>query len=178
VTMRLLNTQDQTLTEFLDDAPEYAILSHMWEDGEVIFEDIHKPHARSMPGYKKILKCCQQALDDGFQWIWVDTCCIDKNSSAELTEAINSMYKWYWQAEICYAYLEDVKQPFDTSVGPLHSDFVRSRWFRRGWTLQELLAPPSVVFFDYNWNRFGTKHDMYMHWNCLPLGLKEGNEAT
>jgi hypothetical protein len=162
VTMRLLNTQDQTLTEFLDDAPEYAILSHMWEDGEVIFEDIHKPHARSMPGYKKILKCCQQALDDGFQWIWVDTCCIDKNSSAELTEAINSMYKWYWQAEICYAYLEDVKQPFDTSVGPLHSDFVRSRWFRRGWTLQELLAPPSVVFFDYNWNRFGTKHDMYM----------------
>ncbi|KAF3046125.1 hypothetical protein E8E12_011245 [Didymella heteroderae] len=160
--MRLLNTQDQTLTEFLEDCPEYAILSHMWGDDEVTFEDIAKPHAETMAGYNKILKCCRQALNDGFQWVWIDTCCIDKNSSAELTEAINSMYDWYWDAEMCYAYLEDVKQPKDASVGPFHSDFVKSRWFRRGWTLQELLAPPSVVFFDRNWNRFGTKHDMYM----------------
>ncbi|KZM18765.1 uncharacterized protein EKO05_0006642 [Ascochyta rabiei] len=160
--MRLLNTRDKILTEFFEDCPEYAILSHMWGHGEVTFNDIDKPHAQTMAGYEKISKCCQQALSDGFMWVWIDTCCIDKSSSAELSEAINSMYNWYWQAEICYAYLQDVQHPINSELGPFHSDFVKSRWFRRGWTLQELLAPPSVVFFDQDWRRFGTKHDMYM----------------
>ena len=107
--MRLLNTEDRTLTEFLENYLEYAILSHMWGDGEVTFDDVDKPHAQTMAGYNKILGCCQQALSDGFQWVWIDTCCVDKSSSTELTEVINSMYNWYWQAETCYAYLEDVK---------------------------------------------------------------------
>lgn len=129
VNMRLLNTLTLTLQEFITEKPEYAILSHTWEDGEVTFHDLDKPYAKDMPGYQKILKCCEQAVKVGFQWTWIDTCCIDKSSSAELSEAINSMFTWYWEAETCYAYLVD--------VGPRHhdgttSDFANSRWFRRG----------------------------------------------
>jgi hypothetical protein len=133
----------------------------MWREEEVTFEDIDKPHAQTMAGYQKIIKCCQQATIDGFKWVWIDTCCIDKSSSAELSEAINSMYNWYWQAETCYAYLDDVDELVDPERGPFHSDFVRSRWFRRGWTLQELLAPPDVMFFNRKWDLLGTKHELY-----------------
>jgi hypothetical protein len=159
--MRLLNTNTETLRlhEFVTNIPEYVILSHTWADeGEVLFEDIDKSYVSTMPGYQKLLDSCRQASNDGFEWIWIDTCCINKNSSAELSEAINSMYKWYWQAEICYAYLVDVPDDEDhTSSG---SSFTKSRWWTRGWTLQELLAPAVVEFYSNSWKRIGTKSSL------------------
>lgn len=106
--MRLLNTTSLKLHYFVADVPAYAILSHTWANDEVLFDDIDKPHVTSMGGYNKIFRCCERARNDGFEWTWIDTCCIDKSSSAELSEAINSMYRWYWEATTCYAYLEDV----------------------------------------------------------------------
>jgi hypothetical protein len=77
------------------------------------------------------------------------SCCIDKTSSAELSEAINSMFRWYSRSKVCYAYLTDVSYDgFDDSLP-------KSRWFTRGWTLQELLAPSSVVFYSAEWTRIG-----------------------
>lgn len=106
-------------------------------------------------GYEKIKRCCEVAAADGFYYVWIDTCCIDKTSSAELSEAINSMYQWYQDAETCYAYLADVfleMQPRDLTYA-----FERSRWFTRGWTLQELIAPSTIIFFDASWHDIGTK---------------------
>jgi hypothetical protein len=153
--MRLLNAKSGRLEEFMTDRPSYVILSHTWADGEVSFQDIHKPDVADLPGYRKISKCCEQALRSGFEWVWVDTCCINKESSSELTEAINSMYEWYWQAEICYAYLVDVSAEDDRAA--FHSNFENSNWFNRGWTLQELLAPAVVEFYDRDWTFIGTK---------------------
>lgn len=139
----------------------YTILSHTWTDNEVTFDDIGKPHAPLMKGYTKIFGCCKLALRDGFDWAWIDTCCIDKRSSAELSEAINSMYKWYWQAAFCYAYLSDVTldQGRRQKV-PWREQLENSRWFKRGWTLQELLSPDTVEFYDEAWKSLGTKSSL------------------
>ena len=110
--------------------------------------------ARSTRGFPKILRCCSMALSEGHKYVWIDTCCINKTSSAELSEAINSMYRWYANAAVCYAYLADVSVRPDP---PYTKAFVQSRWFSRGWTLQELLAPQAVLFFDHDWNRLGTR---------------------
>ncbi len=107
-----------------------------------------------MPGYAKIEGCCAQARADGWEYAWVDSCCIDKSSSAELSEAINSMFKWYRNAQVCYAFLDDVD---GEEEGAIPGELRRSMWFTRGWTLQELLAPDIVVFFDKNWMDIGTK---------------------
>jgi hypothetical protein len=151
--MRLINTSTYQFEEFPDERNvEYAILSHRWEEEEVLFQDwdwtpqkgLVKP--KRMKGFYKILMCCKQARDTGIQYAWVDTCCIDKKSSAELQEAINSMFRWYKSAKICYAYLSDV------SSGPnAASELGSSKWFTRGWTLQELLAPKDLVFFSHAW---------------------------
>ncbi|KAI0518308.1 HET-domain-containing protein [Xylaria bambusicola] len=117
-------------------------------------------------GYWKILKACLLARKDGLKFLWVDTNCIEKTSSAELSEAINSMYAWYRSSAVCYAYLSDVyiKDPTYDGTGDLRGDslesFRRSRWFRRGWTLQELLAPRKVRFFSHDWTFIGTKKEM------------------
>lgn len=151
--MRLLNTSTLELEEFFgDDVPDYAILSHRWESEEVTFQDVKAGRGVNMAGYSKIVGCCKQAKADGWQYAWVDSCCIDKTSSAELSEAINSMFMWYREAQVCYAYLGDV--PF---MDPNESLFGQSKWFSRGWTLQELLAPAIIIFFDQNWNDIGTK---------------------
>jgi len=100
------------------------------------------------PGYWKILKACFQARSDGMRYLWVDTNCIDKSSSAELSEAINSMYTWYRYASVCYAFLADVPLATHETLHDPGSHFRRSRWFTRGWTLQELLAPTETVFFS------------------------------
>jgi hypothetical protein len=150
--MWLLNTSTLKLRSFFENIPNYVILSHTWGEGEVAFEDIDQPHARSLPGYKKILGCCKLAIQDGFEWAWIDTCCIDKRSSAELSEAINSMYDWYWQSSVCYAYLSDV-----TEGDKWKQELESSRWFTRGWTLQELLAPDVVEFYNHAWSMLGTK---------------------
>lgn len=135
--------------------PPYAILSHRWTDGEVSFADMNSGLAESKKGYMKLRNCCWHALRDGYRYIWIDTCCIDKSSSAELSEAINSMYAWYKNAKVCYAYLHDVASEEDPRV--TGSSFRCSEWFTRGWTLQELIAPSSVVFCASDWTEIGSK---------------------
>lgn len=155
--MRLLNATTYKFHEYVGgDVPEYAILSHTWGEGEVTFHDM-RPEAqpetwRAKLGWKKIEKCCVQALKDSIQFVWVDTCCIDKSSSAELQEAINSMFRWYEGSTECYAFMAD----FDTQQTSLQWLGI-ARWWTRGWTLQELLAPESVRFFDSQWREFGDK---------------------
>ncbi|KAL8830158.1 MAG: hypothetical protein Q9170_005863 [Blastenia crenularia] len=149
--MRLIDTSTLTLRNFYDaQTPPYAILSHTWGSEEVTFQVFEMPRSKKLKGYAKINSCCALARSDGWEYIWVDTCCIDKSSSAELSEAINSMYRWYQKAQVCYAYMVDVD-------GHDISTFANSRWFTRGWTLQELLAPEMVVFYDLNWEELGTK---------------------
>ncbi|OTA93523.1 hypothetical protein M434DRAFT_385680 [Hypoxylon sp. CO27-5] len=167
--MRLLNSKTLELVGFEGDAcVKYAILSHTWADEEVSFQDIQKlspeyegsgsSSIQTKKGYAKIQYCARQAQVDGLEYIWVDTCCIDKSSNAELQEAINSMYRWYNKSEICYAYLSDVEpgeSPFKEG-----STFRKCRWFTRGWTLQELLAPRTLLFFDREWNKMGSKREL------------------
>jgi len=152
-----------------DEATSYAILSHRWTEQEVNYEEIvdlakleKKDQIRQRLGYQKILASCMQAKKDKFEWLWVDTCCIDKRSSAELSEAINSMYRWYENAGVCYAYLHDVPDP----LLPTEHDrqkypkFGWPEWFLRGWTLQELIAPSNVQFFNKNWQNIGDKRTL------------------
>ncbi|KAI2611851.1 heterokaryon incompatibility protein-domain-containing protein [Hypoxylon sp. NC1633] len=156
--MRLLNAKTLKLAEFVGSSiPPYAILSHTWECGEVLFDDLRtsRKDAAKKPGFSKVSAAAAQALRDGLDFIWVDTCCIDKKSSAELSEAINSMFLYYQASKVCYAYLSD----FDLAFGKL-SKIGRARWFTRGWTLQELLAPKQVQFFDRNWALIGTKQSL------------------
>jgi Heterokaryon incompatibility protein (HET) len=166
--MRLLEiteSGDYYLTEFVDDRiPQYAILSHTWGEAkdEVTFKDFVEGNARSKPGYSKIQFCGKQAAVDGLQYFWIDTCCIDKSSSAELTESINSMFQWYRNAAKCYVYLADVPYNIDAMVDhpnqfPWEQEFRKSRWFSRGWTLQELLAPSVVEFFSLDEMQLGDK---------------------
>jgi hypothetical protein len=151
------------LIEVSGKPPPYAILSHTWtqpSDAEVEYKDLiaDRSVARFKPGYQKIEKCCERAIKDGLNHAWIDTCCIDKSSSAELSEAINSMFQWYESAEVCYAYLQDVSASEDHHA--LKSSFRLSRWFTRGWTLQELIAPRTLKFFDNDWTYIGNKLDM------------------
>lgn len=145
--MRLLNVKTMKIVEFVDKRkPQYAILSHTWGENEITFRMFDRdPEAkwRSL----KINGCCEQARADSLEYVWIDTCCIDKSSSAELSEAINSMFKWYQRAVVCYVYLADV-EPHAFEDSRTHSPLNMSRWFTRGWTLQELLAPPCLQFYD------------------------------
>jgi hypothetical protein len=151
--MRLISSKTLQLKEFFGGRiPKYAILSHTWkEEEEVSFKDMQGPVAKEKKGFAKLQNFCAQAARDGFEYAWIDTCCIGKSSSAELSEAINSMYKWYKNAQICYAYLADVST---------YDGLKSSRWFTRGWTLQELIAPSIVIFYDKNWNYIGTKSNL------------------
>ena len=171
--MRLINAKTFEIAEFADhDRPPFAILSHTWDVDEVSLQDMHDLEtARKKQGFQKIERCCRQALNDGWAWTWVDTCCIDKASSAELSEAINSMFQWYRQAMVCYAYISDVSSQRNgdgiyAHPQPAGSSWLRSdrsstpKWFRRGWTLQELLAPFIVRFYDRDWNFIGTRKDL------------------
>ncbi|KAK7757458.1 hypothetical protein SLS62_000473 [Diatrype stigma] len=156
--MRLLHAKSKRLHEFFDrDIPPFAILSHVWGTEEVTYEDVKRrwPWYKRKAGYRKIKGCCRQALDDEIEYVWIDSCCIDRSSSAELSEAINSMFVWYRESIVCYAYLADV--PDRDDVFGEGSAFRRSQWFQRGWTLQELLAPGLVWFFDRKWRPLGTK---------------------
>ncbi|KAB5569912.1 heterokaryon incompatibility protein-domain-containing protein [Coniochaeta sp. 2T2.1] len=139
--MWLLDTRTLELHEFFGNKiPSYAILSHVWGAEEVSFVEMKKPKhresARKKIGFSKIERCCAQALGAGHEWAWIDSCCIDKRSSAELSEAINSMYSWYANSDCCYVYLADV-----SARGNFREELKNSGWFTRGWTLQELLGP-------------------------------------
>ncbi|PQE24076.1 heterokaryon incompatibility protein [Rutstroemia sp. NJR-2017a BVV2] len=151
--IRLLYSNDDgdiSLTEWNSPVPPYAILSHTWGDPneEVSYQDIIQGTARWKKEYRKIEFCRRQAAHDGLQYFWVDTCCIDKPNFSELSEAINSMFRWYREAAHCYVYMSD---------GRWKHPFCTSKWFTRGWTLQELLAPASVKFFSVEWGFLGNK---------------------
>jgi hypothetical protein len=156
--MRLLKLEENGEISLMKDitypTTPYAILSHTWgEDNEEInFEDLKDGSGKLKDGYRKLHFCGEQAARDGLQYFWVDTCCIDKSNSTELSEAINSMFRWYCNAARCYVYLTDVLTIDQSDPYPeqWEESFRNSRWFTRGWTLQELIAPPSVEFFCPN----------------------------
>ena len=162
--MHLINTSTIALEYFIGKVvPKYAILSHTWGEEEITFQDMaDTDKIRNRRGYIKILDTCHLARQDGWKYVWIDTCCINKESSAELSEAINSMYAWYGRAQVCYAYLVDV--PPDDHDNPnspsRQSSFRQSRWFTRGWTLQELMSPPTLIFYDVEWHEIGTKSSL------------------
>lgn len=149
--MWLINTSTLKLEEFYGDVPKYAILSHRWKkDEELSFGGLEAPHPHSgRSGYEKVNNFCAEARKRNIAYAWADTCCIDKKSSSELSEAINSMYTFYSQAKICYVYLYDVSSP---------KDIEQSSWFSRGWTLQELLAPSKMNFFNQRWKLLGSRN--------------------
>jgi hypothetical protein len=169
--MRLLKHEDDgefsPIEFFGDKIPRYAILSHTWaaDNKEVTFKDLVEGTGKGKDGYTKILFCGKQAAKDGLQYFWIDTCCIDKSSSAELSEAINSMFRWYHDAAKCYVYLSDVSMyGFIKNNQSYHRTwelaFNHSRWFTRGWTLQELIAPTTVEFFSMEGQRIGDKKSL------------------
>lgn len=158
--MRLLRWIDQQqigLTQDLDEdkRPPYAILSHTWaadNSHEVTFAEVETEEGQKKAGYEKIRFCAEQARKDGIEHFWVDTCCINKTNLVELSEAITSMYRWYQEAVKCYVYLADVSCPQQDhkcdSYALWGPQFQTSKWFTRGWTLQELLAPKTVDFYS------------------------------
>jgi hypothetical protein len=139
----------------------YAILSHRWgnPEDEVSFEDMLNGRQEGKKGYMKLIGCCKQAQKDGLRYVWIDTCCINKASSAELTEAITSMFTYYERSKVCYVFMDDVLIDSTPKENLYSSSFSRSAWFTRGWTLQELIAPLRVKFFDSSWSFLGLKTD-------------------
>ena len=160
--MRLLqllaNGEISLARDLIEHVPPYAILSHTWgsDEEEVTFSDLKTDAGRTKAGFQKIRFCGEQAARDGLHYFWVDTCCIDKSNNTELAEAINSMFRWYRNAARCYVWLADVPR---TPIAPWEEPFRRSRWFTRGWTLQELIAPSSVEFFSPE-GRLGDKRSL------------------
>jgi len=179
--MRLIKINSDgsfSLTRFTANIPSYAILSHTWEedDQEVTFQDFIKSVGSSKRGWKKIKFCGKQAQKDDLFYFWVDSCCIDQSSSAEISTAVNSMFDWYQNAAKCYVYLSDVSTGVPRAEserpqarplafvrdkwptkGRILQEFLQSRWFTRGWTLQELLVPESVEFFSKEGEQLGDK---------------------
>ncbi|KAI5860675.1 HET-domain-containing protein [Durotheca rogersii] len=208
--MRLINVRTFRIHRFQGrNVPPYAILSHTWTKDEVSLQDWHAGRGKPKQGFKKIRFVCEQARRDRLGWAWVDTCCIDQTSSAELSEAINSMYRWYRESHVCYAYLEDVmgsedREPplqhpsaqhpsgrfrarfqteFQTNFRERYqAQFEASRWFTRAWTLQELIAPRNVVFYDCRWERIGNRSKgniakLISTITNIPLGVVQGTQS-
>ena len=160
--IRLLDADTHSIASY-HDPPSYAIISHVWLPSEIVHSDIidssiplstftNSSHPKHISA-AKILNSCDTLVrlyNGGVKHLWLDTICIDKRNLTELSTAINSMYKWYNYAEVCFVYLADYPSP---SV----RDFTHSKWFTRGWTLQELIAPKSVLFFDASWNQIGSR---------------------
>ena len=168
--MRLLQRQDNDSFRLVyrvdEQIPPYAILSHTWgsEEDEVTFKDVVDGTYKKRKGYRKLQFCAKQAAEDGLDFFWIDTCCIDKSSSAELQEAIGCMFRWYRDSAKCYVYLEDVSNDsfeyWDDREHDYSLQFRESRWFTRGWTLQELLAPKDVKFYTKQGGLIGRKSGM------------------
>ncbi|KAF5535575.1 beta transducin [Fusarium napiforme] len=183
--MRLLHTKSFELFEDSDvpvPFPSYAILSHTWisPKDEITYRDMKtrtgdiKNGVYKQKGWSKLKDYCHRASKDGWEWAWMDTCCIDKTNPADTQEAINAMFRWYQNAGVCYAHLSDVNfsttsqilsltentSP-DPSMNSLRTaaknEFTGAKWFTRGWTLQELLAPHYLIFVDREWRHMGTR---------------------
>jgi hypothetical protein len=171
--MRLLDTETLQLVDFIGNElrrRRYAILSHTWGDGEILFDDVQRGKSYLLGcgklGLSKMLSAARMARQNRYRYIWIDTCCIDKSSSAELSEAINSMWAWYQNSDVCYVYLSDFKydKPDKLSGG--------ERWFSRGWTLQELIAPSVVEFYNGRWVKFGTRDSLKLRLSSI-TGIEE-----
>lgn len=185
--MRLIRCKDLELIEaFPGRTPPYAILSHRWtDDFEVSYGQMvtstYLDRRRVGSKYDKIRYACEQAEQDGLDYLWVDTCCINQESSAELSEAINSMYAWYKASTCCYAFLKDVILTPDC-LG-FQEVLEASEWFTRGWTLQELLAPAKVVFFNAFWEPLGNRDDKNLSQSIsrttrIPLDVLTGHSSV
>ena len=172
MSIRLLNIHSLELQEFSGaNTPEYVIASHRWEKDECTYKDVLRKRNTHKAGYKKVEAFCafvrqshvtaasQEGPDLRCDWAWIDTCCIDKTNSQEVQRSINSMFRWYSEAVCCYAYLSDVEPITEDGNGrhAARQSFYRSKWFTRGWTLQELLAPQTVVFLTSKWQVYGHK---------------------
>lgn len=184
--MRLLERRGDGRFQFTEYqihlAPPFAVLSHTWGREEISHTDIVTGSGYDKAGYKKINFCAEQAVKDGLRHFWIDTCCLDKSSSAELQEAIGSMFQWYQSAKRCYVYLSDVSTrdfPGSSSLPQQKwmDDFPRSRWFTRGWTLLELLAPKDITFFSKEGDQLGSKislMDQIQHTTRIPMPALQG----
>jgi hypothetical protein len=155
------------LTEYPNNVvPPYAILSHTWDSDnwkEVTFEDLKAGRGEEKPRYDKIKFCMRRAVAEKLRYFWIDTCCIDKSSSAELAEAINSMFRYYREARCCWVYLNDVPTNFRAEKDGIvveEAAFRHCRWFTRGWTLQELIAPKRVEFYAEDAGYLGNRRDL------------------
>ncbi|KAI0744723.1 hypothetical protein C8Q76DRAFT_663309, partial [Earliella scabrosa] len=161
--MWLLNSHTLRLHHFTspEDVKEgYVILSHVWNAQEDSFQDLQDilewcdRSGQDPRGFvtMKVCQFCELAESYGYKWVWIDTCCIDRTSSAELSETINAMYQYYARALVCYVYLADQHHP---------SRIIASKkWFTRGWTLQELIAPRALHFFNTRWQFMGSRRDL------------------
>ena len=190
--MRLLTVEHHgefSLTkDLIVNIPPYAILSHTWgaDTDEVTFRDLIDGTGKSKAGYDKIRFCGEQTRRDCLQYFWVDACCIDKSNSTELSEAINSMFRWYRNAAKCYVYLSDVMRSafvVNNKLNQLPWDlaFRESRWFTRGWTLQELIAPAAVEFYSKDWEKIGNKASLENHIHKItgiPVKALRGNPLS
>ncbi|KAM5342311.1 hypothetical protein ACJ41O_013277 [Fusarium nematophilum] len=185
--MRLLHSSRLHLRTFFgNEIPPYAILSHTWDQDEFLYNHLrsglaelqllqtlktsstrHQPPTMTR-GLYKVLMTCLTAEHLGLEWVWVDTCCIDKSSSTELSESINSMFRWYAKSAICFAFLEDVTLEPDGKFPALE----QSRWFTRGWTLQELIAPHRILFYGRNWGFLGPSNHILPRLAAI-TGIKE-----
>ncbi|KAI0478213.1 hypothetical protein F4859DRAFT_504070 [Xylaria cf. heliscus] len=169
--------------DLTNNLPKYAILSHTWGDDEdeVLFDDIVNQSAKDKAGYRKIKFCMEQAIRDNLHFVWVDTCCIKRSDSTELNTAINSMFLWYKNASVCYVHLDDVL--FDEEATTLDdiSTIRESRWFTRGWTLQELIAPASVEFYASGGEYLGNKYSLWqLLWETtrIPISALHGCDLS
>ena len=169
------------------DPPPYAILSHTWtEDQEVMYSELVAGTRKDKAGYNKIRFCVDRAAEDGLEYSWVDTCCINKSTSDELSTAINSMFRWYQRASKCFVYLSDVQVPDEVVDAQAfritwEEAFRQSRWFTRGWTLQELLAPATVEFFSKEGKRLGSRISLEREIHeitKIPIGVLRGQSLT
>ncbi|KAI0451670.1 HET domain-containing protein [Xylaria acuta] len=173
--MWLINIKSMRLEEFTPPhLPTYAILSHTWGEGEVTFQEFgNLESVGRKANFAKIKKTCELAAAKEIPYVWVDTCCIDKSSSAELSEAINSMFEWYKKSSVCFAYLSDLPLRESPTLWRDEEHQLVCRWFRRGWTLQELLAPAKLEFYDSAWNFKGLKTDsLVMRQLFLMTGIR------
>ncbi|KIV77690.1 hypothetical protein PV11_09473 [Exophiala sideris] len=190
--MRLLELDsrgevESTKNFIVGDIPPYAILSHTWfpDEEEVTFSDLQNGSGKSKAGYVKIRFCGEQARKDGLRYFWVDTCCIDKANHTELSEAIASMFGWYRDAKKCYVFLADVSTSIRDSHGETRqmweSAFRTSKWFTRGWTLQELIAPSQVEFFSREREFLGDKRlleQQIFHITKIPILALRGTSMS
>lgn len=169
--MRCMNTTTfelHTSTQIDFKQQGYGILSHRWGSNEILFSQISQfahelrqtRNRHVLPQLDKILGACITARQQGLQWMWIDNCCINKSDNSELSESINSMFKWYSEAVVCLTYLSDVRYAGGSPMFQSYETGETSKWFSRGWTLQELLAPSNLLFYDTDWKYLGSKIDL------------------